>query len=381
MRQPVFWATSTLVAVVAVSGFAVARQERSEPGVSLARDVVAAASAFETYTRGAGGIQATFADGGGVADALAKGSAYRAEQLDAGMIAYGAIAALQEQAFIDGVRQATRDTPPEVLIARLRDDPESVTEIEGVGAAASRAQAALLKRGAPLDAAGRAVKQAAYDVQRDDWSRGPIVDGAGRLARIKAMSETFFNPGEEDAGRLIQAATAPREGRGGDFGGFGEGGAAFTPVTVRATALAALALLGAADDDHVDGLDKIMREETSAKCMTMAKLNLYQCLAVAGPQYEDVFCLGQHALSDTAQCVNDAAGAPRAPAASPVMAAAASRPARGVLIPVGGVNAPGTDVAAMSPVPEEIPGLADYRPGSTYSKVGQSRLQPAQRRW
>jgi len=24
--------------------------------------------------------------------------------------------------------------------------------------------------------------------------------------------------------------------------------------------------------------------------MKMAKLNLYQCLAVAGPHYEDVFC-------------------------------------------------------------------------------------------
>jgi hypothetical protein len=60
MKHPVLWATSALIAAVAVSasGFAVARQERGEPGVSLARDVVAAASAFETYTRGAGTISA-----------------------------------------------------------------------------------------------------------------------------------------------------------------------------------------------------------------------------------------------------------------------------------------------------------------------------------
>jgi hypothetical protein len=30
---------------------------------------------------------------------------------------------------------------------------------------------------------------------------------------------------------------------------------------------------------------------------------------VAGPHYEDVFCLGQHALMDTGKCVSDAAGA------------------------------------------------------------------------
>jgi len=339
MKYPVLWATSALIAAVAVSGFAVARQERGAPGVTLARDVVAAASAFETYTRGAGTISAAFENGGGVAEALAKGAAYQPEQLDAGMIAYGAIAALQEEAFIDGVRQAARETPPEVLVERLEANPESVVEIAGVGAAASRAQAALLKRGAPLGVTGRAVKQAAYDVQHQDWSKGPIADNAGRLARIKAMSAAFFTPGDEDAGRLIQAATAPREA--GGFGG--EGGAAFTPVTVRAAALAALAVLGAAGDEDAAKLDVVMHDKKSGFCMKMAKLNLYQCLAVAGPHYEDVFCLGQHALIDTAQCVNDAAGGAAVPTATP---APAPRSLPGFMIPVAGAS-----VAAMSPVP------------------------------
>jgi hypothetical protein len=345
MKHPILWAASALVAVTALSGFAVARQERSAPGVNLARDVVAAASAFETYTRDAGTISTGFNSGGTVADALVKGAAYQPEQLDAGMVAYGAIAALQETAFVDGVRQAARETPPEVLIARLEDNPESVVEIDGVAAAASRAQAALLKRGAPLGVTGKAVKQSAYDIQRQDWSKGPIADSAGRLAKIKAMSAAFFTPGDEDAGRLIQAATAPREvgGPSSSNGGGGEGGAAFTPVTVRAAALAALAVLGAAGDDDVAKLDKVLHEKKSGFCMKMAKLNLYQCLAVAGPHYEDVFCLGQHALIDTAQCVNDAAGAAVIPTSAP---APTPRPIPGFMIPVAG-----TAVAAMSPVP------------------------------
>jgi hypothetical protein len=343
MKYPVLWTTSALIAAVAMSGVfvgggAVARQERGAPGVSLARDVVAAASAFETYTRGAGTISAAFENGGGVAEALAKGAAYQPEQLDAGMIAYGAIAALQEEAFIEGVRQAARETPPEVLIERLEANPESVVEIDGVGAAASRAQAALRGRGAPLGVTGRSVKQAAYDIQHQDWSKGPIADSAGRLAKVKAMSAVFFKPADEDAGRLIQAATAPREGDGG-----AEGGAAFTPVTVRAAALAALAVLDAAGDDDVAKLDVVMHEPKSGFCMKMAKLNLYQCLAVAGPHYEDVFCLGQHALIDTAQCVNDAAGGAVVPTVAP---APAPRPVPGFMIPVAG-----RAVAAMSPVP------------------------------
>jgi len=42
--------------------------------------------------------------------------------------------------------------------------------------------------------------------------------------------------------------------------------------------------------------------------MTMAKLNLYQCLAVARPNYEDVFCLGQHVMMDTGRCIIKASG-------------------------------------------------------------------------
>ena len=40
----------------------------------------------------------------------------------------------------------------------------------------------------------------------------------------------------------------------------------------------------------------------------MSKLNLNQCLSVARPYYEDVFCLGQHILIDIGQCVVKGAG-------------------------------------------------------------------------
>jgi hypothetical protein len=56
-----------------------------------------------------------------------------------------------------------------------------------------------------------------------------------------------------------------------------------------------------------------MTEPRTGSCLHMAKLNLYQCLASAGPHYEDIFCLGQHAMIDPGQCVVDAtkASAPR----------------------------------------------------------------------
>jgi hypothetical protein len=60
----------------------------------------------------------------------------------------------------------------------------------------------------------------------------------------------------------------------------------------------------------------------------MSKLNLYQCLAVSKPHYEDVFCLGQHVLIDTGKCLMKGVGLPEpADGRIAVAATAASTPA------------------------------------------------------
>jgi hypothetical protein len=59
-------------------------------------------------------------------------------------------------------------------------------------------------------------------------------------------------------------------------------------------------------------------------CLRIAKLNYHQCLASAGPQYEDIYCLGQHAMIDPGQCVVEAAQ-PQMSHASPVIKASYRR--------------------------------------------------------
>ena len=39
-------------------------------------------------------------------------------------------------------------------------------------------------------------------------------------------------------------------------------------------------------------------EPRSSDCLRRAKLNFHQCLAAAGTHYEDVYCLGVHAMTD-----------------------------------------------------------------------------------
>ena len=77
----------------------------------------------------------------------------------------------------------------------------------------------------------------------------------------------------------------------------------YTPAVNRALTIAAIAILGEGGSDRADSLVSLLDDNDASKCLNMSKLNLYQCLAVAKPYYEDVFCLGQHVLMDTGQCL------------------------------------------------------------------------------
>ena len=292
-------ALASVLALCAV-GISAAATER-QPEAKLAHEWVAAASAFEHYTTRGAAIAPAFANGRDVAGAVAVGAAHEPAQLQAGMVAYAALAAVQDPGFTAEVQRIAADPRDRAdLIHKLVDSPESVMGLPGAEAAAARAQAALLRQIEPLIADGRRVKQAAYDIQRSAWSKARIVDGPARLAKVKALSSQTFQPGDADAQRLFQAVTAGEDGAG--------RGPAATPVVAHGLALAALALLGAAGDETVDVVRPLMSEPRSASCMHMAKLNLFQCMAVAGPHYEDVFCLGQHAMIDPGQCMAAAAG-------------------------------------------------------------------------
>jgi hypothetical protein len=229
-------------------------------------------------------------------------------------------------------------------------------QVPGARRAAARVALAVGRLGASLYASGAAVKQAAYDIQHQAWSRGAGggVPGA-ELAHIKSISAARVALKSEDTTSLMSSLVAMRQSAqaGGEAGGEAGVEAAQaqiaqgppSPITTRALALAALAVLGEADEAHADQVSALLADAKSAECVKMARLNLYQCLSVAGTEYENVFCLGQHAMMDTAQCVVTASG--WRPATSPgsvavpiAMPAPEAAPAP-VLVPVALAAAPG----------------------------------------
>jgi hypothetical protein len=267
------------------------------PRVTLPRAVVEAASAYETWLRHAAAIRAGFRDGEAVREAMTISESYQPEQMQEGLIAYAALIAMQDERFVRGVQAQmsgpyAADRTADVLLA----NPAEVTAIPGAGHAAALVGAELRQEGAQLVETGRAVKQSAYDVQHQAWSKLTVPDQRDRLARAKSLAAVTTIPAPEDVAHLFQIAASFRARATSD-----EEMQASSPVVQRGLALAAVALLGQGGDEA--RLAGLLHDAGGSGCMRMAKLNLYQCLAVAGPHYEDIFCLGQHALMDTGQCV------------------------------------------------------------------------------
>ncbi|HZZ32716.1 MAG TPA: hypothetical protein VFE10_12085 [Phenylobacterium sp.] len=264
----------------------IARIETPEPA-----GLVAQASVFEAFMRHARRIDPAFGGPSDVAQALQTGASHEPHELEAGMIAYAALAALQEPRFVAAARTGGSD-----LARRIAADPQAALILPGADAAEARARGALYAEGAALSGEGEKVKHAAYAIQRQAWAKAKVPDAAGRLSRVKRLSTETYQPAREDPAEL-QMSLAGAARRGG----------AASPVVARGVALAALSALGEARQGR-----SLMSEPRTTSCLHMAKLNLYQCLASAGPNYEDVYCLGQHAMIDPGQCVVEATQARQA---------------------------------------------------------------------
>jgi hypothetical protein len=281
------------------------------PPVALSQHVVEAASAYHTYMQRAASIAPVFVNGPQIEDSLTTGESFEAQQLSRGVIAYGALIALQDPTFVAGVRTYAVDPDGRrSLAARLVADPSYAAALPGAASAAGLVITTLSIDSSRVRGAGELVKQFAYDVQHQAWSKRDITDPAGRLARAKQISAAPMTALPADVDQL-QAAVTGGDKHVASSALLVSGSASappYTPVVARALAVAALAALGEGGDANDAQVESLLNESSGGFCLNMSKLNLYQCLAVAKPWYEDVFCLGQHVLIDTGQCVSKDVG-------------------------------------------------------------------------
>jgi hypothetical protein len=330
--------------------------------VAIARRVMDAAAAFDAYVHRASAIGPDVHEGADVAKAVLVGAAYEPQQFQEGAIAYAALAALQDAAFVQGVSDLGQD--PVVrreLVRRLLTSPETALQLPAAREAGALVVSVIGRLGDNVISTGAAVKQASYTMQLQAWSKGPIDAPETLLASVKTQSATKVVLAPADAPALITNIVSA-----GKLGLAPQARSTAPTATVaRGLALAALAVLGAAGDESADQLTPVLSETTNAQCLKMAKLDLNQCLAVAGPHYEGMFCLGRHGLMETGQCVVSAVGWTAAAPAAP--------PSRSILVPIALASLGGPErdsvmdgrAAVMPPPPAPAPAQPtpiDYTP-------------------
>ena len=324
------------------------------PPVALATEVSDAAAVYVDYVTAARGIGTDFADGQAIQARLQVGATYEPKQLARGAVAYAAIVAMQEPSFRSALRAyAASDTARADMVQKLLADPTYADGLPSADIAARRIILALSSDGQSVYHAGAQVKQAAYDIQHQPWSKEFIPGRDERLALAKQNSVALKSVQTDESAKLLAAAltgdglvtnatTGSASQAGYVVGGNGVTTAAqtsvvqpqpipaaaaatdasatataqpvdfnrpdlfnqpYTPTVTHALAIAALAILGEGGENRADAMTQLLGEDTGPQCLGMTKLNLYQCLSVAKPYYEDVFCLGQHVLMDTGQCI------------------------------------------------------------------------------
>ena len=277
------------------------------PAMALSDGALADASAFRAYTKHAEALTAGFTSGAQVEQSLAVGSAYEPHQLARGAIAYAALLAMQDPTFVTAVRTYSIDpTQRRQLAERLAQDPRYAEAFPGAASAAGLIVATMgVESGRIADVAAH-IKQSAYSVQHSAWSKTKVIDPAGRLIQTKALSAAIMNGDAGDVDQLklaLNGGADPTAAQVLAVHGQSISGP-YAPVVERGLALAALAVLGEAGDENAAAVQALETETKGGACLNLAKLNLYQCLAVAVPWYEDIFCMGEHALGETAQCIS-----------------------------------------------------------------------------
>ncbi|MBJ7483055.1 hypothetical protein [Brevundimonas sp.] len=291
---------------------AAAAAVRVAPPISMNAGVAESAAIYVSFLRDVGTIRGGFPDAESIQAAMRKGAAYDPIQLSQGMIAYASIVALQSPEFVAGVRQYGVDpVQRRQVIENIVYNPAYAATLPGAEAGAGLIIATLGRDISDMVTIADAVEQDAYTIQargdsRRSWAVAPLPNRAERLEAIKQISGRRMMPPAEDTARLYAAANS---GSGLSVPG-GTSRPPYTPVIANALAMAALAALGAAGDEARPNTQALMQESGSEFCLSMSKLNLFQCLAASRPSYEDMFCVGRHIVRDLGTCTFGATRVP-----------------------------------------------------------------------
>jgi hypothetical protein len=264
--------------------------------------------------------------------ALDKAAAVNRDQLTRGFIAYGALTAARNDQFVQDVRKSAGFYGKERIVKSLMINQNYAGTMVGGDKATENIVRSAAADADRVAAVGEMIKQRAREAQNLAWGKALSGKAAGRVARLRTAAASYSSKplAPEQNARLKVVPGDPRvdtASLGGDnfwrvFTGKGGEVATLTamPTQVKTYnwtantggaairgAMLSLAAIYALDATQDQPIDDLLNNRTTNTCLQGAQLTLYQCVASAHFNYENMACVGEAGLGTVSSCLADAA--------------------------------------------------------------------------
>lgn len=234
---------------------------------------------------------------------------YRPDDLAEGWTAFAALNAASNEAFRDGVIDMAARKGRHAIIADLLSSPTLAASFSGAGDAQAGVLNLASRERARLYGAGERFKGFSYALQDERWAQRSIPDAGGRADTLKAVASRTVAVSDDMVAKTqlyaqetvtqtrafaSLSADIPASGRSLSVGG---------GQMDKVLTLAALEALGATDELAEGDLEHLASYKAGSRCVYTVQLNMYQCVAAAKFQYEEAFCVSEHALKEMGDCL------------------------------------------------------------------------------
>ena len=250
-------------------------------------------------------------------------ASHDSKELSAGWVAYAALVAAQVPEFAQALEKEVKSRKrfnglrgKDAFLSRLGANPSYPRELKGADQAIDAILSMTVRDGARITALGETFKEQAYAMQKTKWGKKRIGSGSTRLTDAASFDKSRPAPAapdfkmSESGGVAAPVLASAPDHWAADWGRSADPTASTEPnadvIIDRVLNLASRYSIGKLNAKTVE---VYARNDKSERCLSMAKLTLDQCIAATRSPYEEAFCLGEHALIDTATCTGWVAGA------------------------------------------------------------------------
>jgi hypothetical protein len=286
--------------------------------------VLRSASQYAGFHRTLGNIRDREITSGDVLDqSMDELSVYLArERLVRAWLAYSSLIAEQHPQFLDDVRDVADYYGRETAMAALANDPAYAGAFRYSDQASESVLDAIDEDSDQIRILGEQYRSAAYNLQNERWANAIARDRQNRLAALRAADDiaaplandlfttSFIDETDIGAASSLFQSTGPMPRLPASTPDLTlNADVPYEPDRVRVGRILSIAAMRAIGDNtqySEQSIQNLLADPLAQRCISWARINLAQCVAAAHFEYEDSFCIAQHALIEVSNCLEAA---------------------------------------------------------------------------